>query len=159
MSLSLVSSILLGLFCILLIAAAVQDIRTLRISNGLSVGVLLVGLSALIITGSQIWWHHPLSFAVILFVGILLFNWGWMGGGDVKLFAAAAFAFDLQGLLRLIPAVLVIGGLIGLAFIAARILSGSKALSKDRKSLPYGVAIALGAIATVVLFPEYTAFG
>ena len=158
MSGSLATIILLILFCALLVAGAVQDLISLRISNRISVAVLVVAVAALVLNPGASWWEHPLSFAVTLCFGIVLFILRWLGGGDAKLMAAAAMAFDIGGLIRFIPTVLILGGVLALLFLVVRMVFGNRGPARDRHSLPYGVAIAAGAIAAVLLFPDLTVF-
>ena len=73
------SLILLICFCVLLAAAAVQDVASRTISNWISVAVFGVGLVAV---GIQVplsqWWEHGLSFALTLAAGVFLFSKSWV---------------------------------------------------------------------------------
>ena len=151
------SDLLAGLFAMLLGIAAIQDVFTLRIANLLCVAVLVVAAVALIVHPGQHWWQHLLSFAIMLGVGVSLFSLGWMGGGDAKLMAAAALAFDLAGLIRLSLFVVLAGGLIALLSIALRMMLPRRRATA-REGIPYGVAIAVGAIGSVLLFRWATVF-
>ena len=150
--------LLAWLFAFLLGIAAVQDIFTLRIANMVSVAVLVVAAIALALHPGPNWWQHLLSFAIVLAAGIGLFSLGWMGGGDAKLMAAAALAFDLPGLLRFVPMVLIAGGAIALLALVVRLVVPRRGPLRDRKGIPYGVAIAVGTIAAILLFRPATAF-
>jgi prepilin peptidase CpaA len=151
--------VLLVLYCGLLIAGAVQDVISLRISNLISVAVLAVAAAALVVHLGLGWWEHPLSFAIMLCLGIVLFALGWFGGGDAKLMAAAAMAFDMSGLVRFVLGVFIIGGLVAiLSLVFGRLLRRNRGPLKERRSIPYGVAIAAGALAAVWLFPHFTVF-
>ena len=150
------ANLLALLYALLLGAAAVQDVRTLRISNMFSVAILLVCIVTLVVHAGPHWWQHLLSFVLILALGMLLFSLGWMGGGDAKLMAASALAFDLMGLLRFLPLVLISGGLIALLAIIARPIRTKR--SRAGGVIPYGVAIAVGAVASLVLFRDSTLF-
>src|SRR5688572_25405579 len=117
--------------------AAVQDAWTMRISNLFSVAVVAICAAALIVAQPADWWQHLLSFAIVLAAGLLLFSVGWMGGGDAKLMAAAALAFNLMGLLRYLPLVLLTGGVIALISVfwgRARARRSGEA----RRGVPYG---------------------
>lgn len=151
---------LLGIAYVLLLAgAAVQDVLTLRIPNLWSLMVVAVGAIALALAPGADWWQHLLSFAIVLAIGVLLFSLGWMGGGDAKLMAAAALAFDLTGLIRFVPLVALVGGVLGLISVLAKLLLPKGTVAIRKAGLPYGVAIALGAIGTKLLFPANAVFG
>ena len=153
------TTILLVLYSALLLGGAAQDVASLRISNLISVALLAVGAAALVLSPGPAWWEHLLAFAITLTVGMGLFSLKWLGGGDAKLMAAAALAFDLGGLLRFVPSVLILGGLVALLTIVARLLFGGRKPLAERKGIPYGVAIAAGALAVVWLFPIFSVFG
>ena len=91
--------------------------------------------------------------ALVLGVGILLFSRGWMGGGDAKLSAAAASWFTLAELPWFALAVVLIGGALTLVLLPLRRAlarpgeePGGWAGLRRGRSIPYGVAIAAGAI-------------
>ncbi|MFL6733755.1 MAG: prepilin peptidase [Sphingomicrobium sp.] len=132
----------------LLAVAAAEDVWRLRISNYISMAVLGVSLLAILLAGpTAALWQNVVVFAAILAVGTFLFSRGWMGGGDVKLFAAISLWFKFDGALRLLVFVLLAGGAVAALVILVRLLRGRK-LRKDRigsGQIPYGVAIALGA--------------
>ena len=150
--------VLMLLYVALVTLAAAQDVATLRISNVLSVSVLVVAIAALIIAWPGNWWEHLAGFGIVLAVGILLFSQGWMGGGDVKLFAAAALAFNFDGLLRFLPAALISGGLIAAVMLFSRMFLPAREGPRKWRQVPYGVAIAIGAIAICFFYPAGSAF-
>ena len=84
------------LLTVLLLAAAAEDSVRLRISN---VAVLLVIVTALIaafLVGPKLaLWQNVAVFAALLAVGTAMFAAGKLGGGDVKLLAAAGLWFNL----------------------------------------------------------------
>ncbi len=141
------------LYCLLLAAAAIEDALRLRISNLTNVALLIVGVIALAVHFDANWWQHPLSFLIALAIGIGLYSMGWIGGGDAKLMAAAAFVFDLGGLLRFMIAVAMVGGVLAILFLVAALFRKRREKGQKRANLPYGIAIAIGAIATVFAFP------
>lgn len=141
----------------LLTGAALQDLWKLRISNLFPVAILgLFPVWALAAGVERDIWQNALFFTIILAIGTFLFARHWFGGGDVKLLAAVAMWFDLSGGLALLVYVTMGGGLLSLIFIILRRLtpalvrdqSGWAAL-KRRGPIPYGLAIALGAILCV----------
>jgi prepilin peptidase CpaA len=137
-------------FALVLAVAAAQDVRTLRIPNIISVAVLLIALGhALLVPAPAPFWHHLLSFLIVFAGGLVLFSIGWLGGGDVKLFAAAAAWFGLADLAWFVAAVLMTGALLTLVMIGGRLIVSAGASwrsMRSNRSIPYGVAIATAAI-------------
>jgi prepilin peptidase CpaA len=101
------------------------------------------------------WWQHLLAFALGLGFGIGLYAINWLGGGDAKFIAALAFAFDLEGLLRFLVLTSFAGAILAIVMFAPAVLKGRREDAK-RHNLPYGVAIAAGAILTWTLSPQLT---
>jgi prepilin peptidase CpaA len=152
--LTALSWILLASFWLLLAAAAISDLRSLRISNTIVVLTFAAALAVLVLARHQSgpWWQHVAAFAIMLGTGILLFSLGWIGGGDAKLAAAAAVLFDLRELIWFVAATALAGGLLTIVLMLLRrwALRGGasrwQGLAKGR-TIPYGVAIAAGAVA------------
>lgn len=137
----------------LLIAAAVQDIVQRRISNWLCLGVMITAAVAAFTVGPTLaLWQNTLIFTLLLAVGAPLFAASWLGGGDVKLFAALGLWTSFATILPLVTSILIAGGV--LALISLTVLRGK--VSRRTKGLPYGVAIAVGAgfvLLQPLLFP------
>ena len=102
-------------------------------------------------------WQNLVVFAGLLAAGTLLFTIGALGGGDVKLLAATALWFDFLGGLRMLLAVALVGGLLTILVLAVRQFrrstagEGGVASLRRGAGIPYGVAIAVGALTTIVL--------
>ena len=143
---------LVALLAALLIAAAIQDVRHLRISNLIVAGVVFTAVLAAVLAGANIaLWENLVVFALVLAVGTLLFATGKVGGGDVKLFAAVGLWTDLHQALWLTAAIFVAGGFLAVVMIASRMLGlrSSRASSQSKGGVPYAVAIAAGALLVV----------
>lgn len=137
------------LLAAVLLAAAAQDVAQRKISNYLCLGVILAALVAIVALGPTLaLWQNVLLFAILLALGIPLFATGWLGGGDVKLFAALGLWASFATILPLVATILIAGGVLALGSILIR---GKRAL-RQSKGIPYGVAIAVGA-ALVLLQP------
>ncbi|MFZ5727306.1 MAG: A24 family peptidase [Pseudomonadota bacterium] len=152
------------LFVLLLLIAAASDLRYLRIPNlipALIILLFVIGwLAGFPFTGP--WWAHGFHFAAALLVGMLLFRFGWFGGGDAKLYAACALWFSFSDALLLMFVTTASGAVIvlarALALFARTFLAFGgpadgprpKRVSRD---IPYGIAIAAGGI--VSLFAAY----
>ena len=152
-------------FAGLVIVAAMTDLATFTIPNWISVALAVAFIPASLLAGlplSQI--GIDVGVGVGMFVlGAVMFALGWIGGGDAKLMAASAIWLGLGGL----PAFLVFTGLAGgalaMALLAMRSAwlrplaaagpSWTQRLATPGESAPYGVAIAIGALAAFVVHP------
>jgi prepilin peptidase CpaA len=150
-----------------LTALAVHDIATFRIPNwanaALALGFLPFAAVASL-AGAEVWWLGHLAAGFIVFVvGFGLFQMRALGGGDVKLLAAASLWVGWTGLLPFVVWVGVAGGGLVLILLALRKnlpmlvawasptipQSWPRVLTSGEK-VPYGVAIAIGAVILVV---------
>jgi prepilin peptidase CpaA len=135
--------------------AAVSDIKSFRIPNRVSLALLALYPLHVVFSPVPVAWFMALSVASLVFVaGFTLFLFGMVGGGDVKLLAAAS----LWAGSALVPQLLVIMGLAGGALAVLALLvqyvrryhaSGIVGVilpdaSIAAPKLPYGVAIAAG---------------
>jgi prepilin peptidase CpaA len=156
-------TVCLSTFAALLLAAAWQDLRTLRIANRLSIAI--VGVFALwaacgLLRGTLTPFDLGIGvlFATIVFIlGALAFAVGAFGGGDVKLLAAASLFAGPEHLPDLLIIMAIVGGVMGCAIAcgvrigpAAPIpAAGTSVAIRLRASLPYGPAIAAGGLWTI----------
>jgi prepilin peptidase CpaA len=98
-----------------------------------------------------------LTMLAVFVAGTVLFAWGWFGGGDVKLLSACAGVVGSHHLLPFLLDVAIAGGLLALVEAARQrrlrtlFVSTAYAASGHRPAgalqLPYGIAIAAGALA------------
>ncbi len=142
---------LLLVFGCAMIAAAVEDAKRLRISNVTSLVVLAGAVAAALIEGPT-WalWQNLAVFVAILVLGTAAFSAGWLGGGDVKLLAAAGLWFDFSSAIWFVAIVFLCGGLIAILYLLSRLFGPSGKRKKYRR-VPYGMAIALGALVVTLL--------
>jgi prepilin peptidase CpaA len=145
-------------FAALLLLAAWQDWRTMQIADGISLGIAALFIPWALtgaVAGTFSWLDLALALACaagMFGLGTLAFAAGAMGGGDVKL-AAAASLFAGPGLmLDFVTVTALVGGLLGVAILAGAPI-GSVASTGDgtvrarlRGSLAYGPAIAAGGL-------------
>ena len=140
------TDLLLGTLAVILVVAEVIDVRTFTISNRLNVVVALLAPVFWWSVGLPLWPDAAILFAVAVGVFALLsiaFFAGMMGGGDVKLAAAVALWFSPAVTLRFLVFMSIAGGLLTLVILVIH-----KVRSKEgRPEVPYGVAIAIGALA------------
>ena len=167
----LLQVLLLGLLPALLILAAISDVLSYTIPNTLVLallGLFAILVAALAVTGFPGNWEligfHLLAGAAALVVGMLLFALGWIGGGDAKLFAAAALWLGWNALFEYAILATLLGGALTLALLVLRRLplpafmfrlKWFARLSEPKEGIPYGVALSLAAL---VLLPETELF-
>ena len=147
------TELLLGLLAILLVVAAVIDVRTFTISNGLNAAVALLAPLYWWSIGLPLWPDAAIQVAVAAGVFALLaatFYMGMMGGGDVKLAAALALWFSPINTLRFLIIMSLAGGVLTLIVLLLHKKRGKAPIQGDaqavRPEVPYGVAIAFGAL-------------
>ena len=146
------SPLLIAIFLLSLVAAAVVDIRHRRIPNTLVIAIALSGVVAFVSTGHAALLWQPLLVAVaILIIGMPMFASGWLGGGDVKLLAASASWFTASAAVQFVAFVLLAGGVLALIALAWRMARGRKSPRQADAGLPYAVAITSGAFAQLFL--------
>ena len=148
------TDILLSVLAIILVVAAVIDVRTFTISNRLNATVALLA--------PLYWWseHLPLWPDIALQIGIAVavfavlavtFYIGMMGGGDVKLAAALALWFSPASTLKFLVIMSLAGGLLTVIVLIAHRMKPGRIKNSDgetggKAEIPYGVAIAIGAL-------------
>jgi prepilin peptidase CpaA len=145
-----------AVFVALLAAAAVSDMWNRRIPNIIPLLLAVAFPVALAVIGlPPDWLFHVLGAGVVLALGVVLFHRGLLGGGDVKLLAAATLWYGVDRLPIFVFAVSIAGGALGLLTILARLARnvipslasrGTSSRSLRGTELPYGVAIAVGGI-------------
>jgi prepilin peptidase CpaA len=139
----------------LLIAAAVGDIRRYQIPNWISIAVAALYPLYVLLHPQPVDWGAALIVALGLFgLGFALHWLGAMGGGDVKLLAAAGLWAGTQYLMPLILIMALSGGLLAAVLMLVRarrkraLPTGAK---QSRSQMPYGVAIATGGVSVSAL--------
>jgi prepilin peptidase CpaA len=153
-SLLLLQSLCLLVLMGLLVRMAVGDLRAFIIPNRLNAGIAALGLAYVLLSApadgifATLLWRLIQMFAVGLMFS-LMFAMGWMGGGDVKLMAALALFFPMPELAQLLIFSSLAGG--GLGLLAAIAKRWKPAMVDDASTsgpteIPYGIAIAFGAI-------------
>jgi prepilin peptidase CpaA len=142
------TELLLGLLAILLLVAAVVDVRTFTISNRLNMAVALLAPVYWVAADLHLWPDAAAQAGAALLVFAVLavaFFAGFMGGGDVKLAAALALWFSPAGTLRFLMLMSIAGGVLTLLVLLVHRARGKA----GRPEIPYGVAIAVGGLTII----------
>jgi prepilin peptidase CpaA len=142
--------------------AAASDLFTMTISNrvslALAAGFLVLGLASGM-APSEILMHLAAG-ATVLAVAFVCFAFGWVGGGDAKVAAAAALWFGFAHLLNYLLYASLFGGVLTLVLLQFRqwplpyALAGQAWLLKlhaKEGGIPYGIALAVGAL---LIYPD-----
>jgi prepilin peptidase CpaA len=145
MNLSLLAYALLGGLAIGLLVSIYSDIRHRLIYNWVTGPIALAAPLYWLATGTFGWpeigYYLAAGLATFLFFA-LFFQFGMMGGGDVKLFAAVALWFPPLVVMKFVFNASLLGALVTIIFFA---------IHKIRKAegpirIPYGVAISLAGL-------------
>jgi prepilin peptidase CpaA len=155
-------------FCLLVaigfaIASGIADFKTMNIPNTYCLGIVLAFIPAFGVdafTGNGVeffaaWQSHVIAFAGMFALSFILFSLRMIGAGDSKLITALALWTGVMGLIPMFFYMAMTGALLG---ITTKVLN-KKPYFKDPKpgswiaksqeghgGVPYGVAIAFGAI-------------
>ncbi len=147
----------LVVFTGLMITAAVGDLLTYTITNKLN---LTIGLAFLVfaillpvapfeIATRAIW------ATVVFFICAQMFHFGWMGGGDVKMIPMVMLWIPHNFYLELLTVIALYGGVLTLTIMLMRAIpmpvftvgwTWLDRIHAQEKKIPYGIAIALGAM-------------
>jgi prepilin peptidase CpaA len=148
----------LAAFAILLIAAGWQDLRTLTIANRLSLATV-AAFAVWAAAGVALGRLSPAMLGVtilcslaVFVIGATGFAAGVLGGGDVKLLAAASLFAGSARLVDFLVVTALVGGALGLAVLVgapigpATPATDGTVRARLRSGLPYGPAIAAGGL-------------
>ncbi|SPU42275.1 Flp pilus assembly protein, protease CpaA [Brevundimonas diminuta] len=164
-----ISFTLLAALPVLTIIAALHDLTTMKIPNWISAVLIVAFFFAALALGL------PLSVvgvsvglaAAALVAGMGMFAANWIGGGDAKLLAASMLWMGLSGGLPFVLYTALAGGGFCILLMTARshlpffAQSGPgwvMRLMQPKGDIPYGVAIAIGALLAYPSSPLMTAY-
>jgi prepilin peptidase CpaA len=156
--LHLLQAVLVAIFPALLIVAALGDLTTYRIRNWISLAMVAgfaLAAPALGLPLAAIGLHAGVG-AVALALGVAMFALGWIGGGDAKVFAAAGLWLGWPAAVTYAIATCIAGGGLAVGLLMLRsgylrpyLVTGPawmSRLAEPGENVPYGVAIAIGAL-------------
>lgn len=141
-------------FVAILLFAAWSDARRFLIPNIYPLLLLLLGAIAWFAGFPFIapLWSHAVHFVLALGIGMLLFHFGWFGGGDVKLYAALASWFGLSDGLFLLLAVSLSGAAVVILSVVFHLVGPARGEKKSfmKRRIAYGLAIAAGGVSALL---------
>ena len=150
--------IILTIFMGLLIYAALRDICTYTISNGLNLTIAFLFPIYVLFSPHTIDWSGTFIVAGIIFAGgVVLFALRALGGGDVKLLAATALWAGPGAIFDFLLVTTITGGVMAIVMSSRSRFALAMTFEAIGRHgirdavlshvLPYGVAIAAGGIA------------
>jgi len=142
-----------------MLTAAAKDATSMTIPNWISLAVI----AGFFIVTPFVWesWgvfsEHLLVGLTFFLAGFAMFAFGWLGGGDAKLMAATALWWQWDDSILYVLYTTMIGGVLALALVFGRKYIPEKVLTapwayhlfRDEKKMPYGLALAAGALLTL----------
>lgn len=163
---------IMAVFAIGMFTAAIKDASTMTIPNWVS--LLVLGGFVLVIPFMWSSWgevgepwlilgeHLAVGMTVFL-ASFIIFAFGWFGGGDAKLIAVTSFWWQWTDLMLYLMYTTLAGGVLAILIIFGRQFVPANAIKfawlhrllKDQKKMPYGLALAYGALVTL---PQSTIF-
>jgi len=151
--------ILFFCFALFMIMAAIKDAAIMKIPNWISLATFgaFILLIPFIWTGLPALGEHFLIGSMAFIAGFTMFALGWLGGGDAKLFAATAFWWTWPDFITYFSYTAILGGVLAIAILVGRKFapvwlstsSWGYGLFKEQTKMPYGLALAAGALLTL----------
>jgi prepilin peptidase CpaA len=154
--------LLLTIFPAAMALAAAIDLFTFTVPNRIAIALVAGFLVLAPMVGFG--WHeigfHALIGLGALALGFAFFAFGWIGGGDAKLFAATALWLGPEQLLAFGFIASLIGGLLTLSILFMRtiplpaVFIGQDWLARlhdNKEGVPYGIALAA---AGLLVYPD-----
>ena len=164
------STALIGLVLGASALAAASDAVSRRIPNVLPLAVLIGVAIERAHDGPIALASGAGALALVLLIGTVAHARGWFGGGDVKLAAVAAAAFGIPACFTFLAFTGACGGIVALATLALTRRLGARealvgidvlvrtrtvTLAHKRATVPYAIAIALGAFLTALVLGSF----
>jgi prepilin peptidase CpaA len=146
--------------------AGAMDLFTMTIPNRISLAMIAAFAVLAPFAGLGVWEiaSHVGAGLLVLAIGVLLFIPGWIGGGDAKLAAAVALWLGFENLFPYLFFASFAGGVLAVIFSSFREMplprfavaeAWAVRLHSRECGIPYGVALAAGALA---VYPQTTWF-
>lgn len=154
--------LLITIFPAAMAFSAATDLFTMTVPNRIAI-VLVAGfvvLAPMVGIGWTEFGLHVALAAAALALGFAMFSFGWIGGGDAKLFAATCLWIGPEALFSYSMFTALFGGALTLGLLFYRKLPLPMALNSQgwlvrlhspREGVPYGIALAA---AGLMVYPE-----
>jgi prepilin peptidase CpaA len=129
----------------LLVSAGIEDARTREIANWKNAAIALLAPAWWYANGLDVWPDMAVQVGVavaVFAILLLVFHFGLMGGGDVKLIVALALWLPLPTFLSMLMVMSIAGGVVTLVMMLDRAIKKTR----DQVEVPYGVAIAFAGL-------------
>lgn len=148
--------VLMVVFPLIVVYAAISDFLTMTISNRLTLtlaGAFLV-FAPLAAIGWQAFGLALLGGLAVFAVGYVCFVFGWVGGGDVKFAAAVALWLGWSNLFEYLVLFSLYGGILTVVVLAlSRLVEPLPILQvgflhrfAEHRKVPYGIALSVAAM-------------
>jgi len=163
----MILSLFACMFFGLCLFAALKDVATLTIPNWLNATLAYLFLPACIIAmpGWDVFGWHLLAGAIAFGVSVLLFGFGIFGGGDAKMIPGVILWVGPAGAMPFVYGMALSGGVLAILVIISRRIVPAHAAPgfayetlQENQGVPYGVAIAIGALMAAPHSPILTNF-
>ncbi len=146
---------------LIFVAAALHDMASRTLPNGMALALAVIGVTARAVDGTLI--AGLLCGLVVFAVAAFCWRRGWLGGGDVKLIGAAGIAVPPPLLLSFVVAMSLAGAVLAVIYLVGRALPAPRRRRRPTSlparvlrierwrlhrggPLPYACAIAAGGI-------------
>ena len=160
----MLTTIILTLFPLLMIYAALSDVLTMTIANWISVALVFAFCALSIYTDMHLaeFAMHASCAVTVLVVTFIMFAKGWIGGGDAKLASATSLWMGWSNMADYSMLFALLGGVLTLIIIYLRFAPLPSALARHAwiarlhnkaNGVPYGLALAS---AGLIVYPETT---
>jgi prepilin peptidase CpaA len=162
--------LIITIFPLAMAFAAATDLFSMTVPNWISL-LLIAGFAVLAplvgLGWSDIGLHVALAAAALL-VTFAMFSFGWIGGGDAKLFAATSLWLGPGAILTYTVYAALIGGALTLLILFLRSVPLPAMLNSQgwlvrlhspKEGVPYGIALAAAALLVYPATPFMAAFG
>lgn len=171
MTAPVLQSALLSMGLLILVAAAVQDLRTRRIPNGLVISVAVTGLLLGAFSHPHLLWINIVAALLVLVVFGALSHLETLGGGDIKLMTAVTLLVPPSQIAGLLVAIALAGGIVSVIYLVlgrgmkdrarhrsppgqhnafARWWRAEQVRIRSSRTVPYALAISGGSISFII---------
>jgi len=161
----IITFIITAVFGLCMLMAAYKDLTSYTIPNVIS--LILLGTFLALSPFMGLSWGefgvHIGVFAGSLALMMLMFGFGWIGGGDAKLFAATAIWWMPYDLMVYTLYTAMAGGALALVLLMSRKMLPAQVqtagwvhtLLRDETKMPYGLALAFAGMVTLPMSQIY----